>query len=889
MTSAQFGPTIKPSRLTLGIISSTFIIAISTRIMETGLGVSFGFDRILSRVRNIISKAYRPLENNSTGLFEDFRCREKIFLKDWVSKADQNQNADEALPPRGYTICRMLLDAVKDSSLHINQLDNVITQLVDFKISFPTAKETIMTDNAVKVLKRLPERVRRYHEENEEETISRLHPAFFTQNTSARTSKTLAVTLFVPSSVLQLAVMVTLPVLYRQNWHGQATREFVDMISDCLETALTLKASEEENFDSMQLFVVRSFLWTLWHRALLLHRYYVLRIHLEFGYTYPVHRALDQRGLRVEEILRTQSEEYGETTVEDCKVPEKMNREALDLLRADPSAIGIHFGCLYHHFERATVDFPSAYSKSHIPECNGQCLYVRSDDEYLQFATRASAVALVPAQDTFLQYCEASTKTMCITTSWGQIEETGSNDGLRYSICWHKMFCALARENACNSYWVDTVCVPSSNPARKRTMGWVNSVFEKSKLTVIVDSSIMALEERGEQEEESAFMERALAALLVCDWNLEAWSLVAAVKGGRKLHVLCKNNKLQSVQSIIETVHQKGSVELATLSLLAYHFLKPSRYWTLSSTKTIFWSDNAAGFMRNRDTRGLSVEEAGRMLDYRRTNHTTDRLHIWCLLTGIPVVDTACEFWWHIQEIHTGYIFSHMPRISGTAEYSWAPAGPGLCNARRDLSLHVRQQLAWQYQQTEIANHISNTENHTHGSNAIWNFCSLEYFDVRKESLPMISLTLGAVDGLLKSRSEKGILDTLASLKEGLDPIPTDGEEWQVKNRKTLHLNKAAEAWNQVRLPAPSRRALLQIVKDYAPEGGHLALIYPQMLSSLLKNSTKTSSRLVGFSLAVISSEIGDQMEAKWRWLGIVEWDKGVQLPHFHERHITLV
>ncbi len=207
----------------------------------------------------------------------------------------------------------------------------------------------------------MPRNARLYREENDERITFRMDSAFFVHETDHRTSKDLLIIKFLPTPVLQLAVSVTLPVPHRQNWHGQATRDFANMAAECLKITLGLKP--EASFDAVQLFAVRFYVRNLWHRCLALHRYFILKLHLDYGFTYPVHQALRTRGLRIEKLVRNQCQECGELNGVDSKIPEQMIRDALILLRADPSTVGIDYETLYRHFKRALM---SASSPSQV-------------------------------------------------------------------------------------------------------------------------------------------------------------------------------------------------------------------------------------------------------------------------------------------------------------------------------------------------------------------------------------------------------------------------------------------------------------------------------------------------------------------------------------------
>jgi hypothetical protein len=63
--------------------------------------------------------------------------------------------------------------------------------------------------------------------------------------------------------------------------------------------------------------------------------------------------------------------------------------------------------------------------------------------------------------------------------------------------------------------------------------------------------------------------------VLVCDWNVRAWTLLEAIRGRRSIYLLCKYNKVLSLRETLEIVHREGSISLSILFLTAQHLLPP--------------------------------------------------------------------------------------------------------------------------------------------------------------------------------------------------------------------------------------------------------------------------------------------------------------------------
>jgi len=867
-----------------GAVASNSVLRMDGFVLLSPGPATFTYKRIL----NVVREATQICNEDSTGLFEEFACNGKSVAEELTLRSQTSSKpklADERSDERD-KICRMLIGAAKEPGDHIERLDHALRRLVNFKITFPSLDESESAQRVCDVLGRLSAECRGYREANDKNTCSSLRPDYFTDGCCIPKPGALRVMNYLPTPILQLAVLVTLPVSRRQNWHGQVTQAFANTIAEYLEFALCLKPGVD--FDAAQLLIVRSCLWSLWHRSLSLHRYYVLRLHLDHGFTYTVQRALRPRGLRIEDIVRSQRQVW-ETTYNDFPdIPGYMCRDALDLLRSDPSLVGVDYATLYFHFSQAFPDHsPREEQTGHTINCSGGCPRLRRNEASYQSVTGAAAVSLAPVQKGCLNYCEASERTMAISQTW--VDDPDNSDHLRgINACLHEKYYSLTLKLDCDSYWINIACLPTDWVFRKQAMELVNSVFEGSKLTLICDRDIMSLEAPKDKETDISSMEKLLATVLVCEWNLGAWSLIAATKGAKNLHLLCKDDIPVSLQDVIQSIHRRGSIELSNLCLSSYYLLKPSVIWALSSIKTLFWNDSPSGIFVNRRTRTMAVEEAGRLLSHRHTSHEKDRIHIWCLLTGVSPIDTVSEFWWHISEIRTGYILSTTSRVTGTPNFGWAPVSPDSRNAGKQVSFYRRQRFAWYAERSVIGRSDPTSKPRLRGLRAIWNFCNLEDLRMTKGFQSVLGHTWGIAGKLWERSLEDGFSHGLRNIEWGIGRMATGDEEWHVKNRLALHANKLSTAWLLLRLPTACRKKLFEIVKEHAQGAKCIALIYPKLQDHGSEDPIEPHKLMEDFTLAVISSNQGDQLGAKWRWLGVTEWDKNVSLPPFQTREITL-
>ena len=71
--------------------------------------------------------------------------------------------------------------------------------------------------------------------------------------------------------------------------------------------------------------------------------------------------------------------------------------------------------------------------------------------------------------------------------------------------------------------------------------------------------------------------ETILAALVVSDWNLRAWTMLEAFQGRHNIWLLCKDNRTVSFTETLEMVHQYGAVDIAILFATSGHLLPSAR------------------------------------------------------------------------------------------------------------------------------------------------------------------------------------------------------------------------------------------------------------------------------------------------------------------------
>ena len=103
---------------------------------------------------------------------------------------------------------------------------------------------------------------------------------------------------------------------------------------------------------------------------------------------------------------------------------------------------------------------------------------------------------------------------------------------------------------------MDTPCILQEHKLRREAIENINPIFEHSKATVICDTDLMDIEA---SELSMGVCELIIGTVMVCDWNLRAWTFLEAFRGREKIYVLCKDNILDPFKKIFAMVCRQGS------------------------------------------------------------------------------------------------------------------------------------------------------------------------------------------------------------------------------------------------------------------------------------------------------------------------------------------
>ena len=313
---------------------------------------------------------------------------------------------------------------------------------------------------------------------------------------------------------------------------------------------------------------------------------------------------------------------------------------------------------------------------AHDASCAGSCSRLRWDEDSYRAGHGARAVDLqsTNAIHGVLRYCRPSMKTLAISHVWIHGQGGRPEDGM--NSCLHQRYHSVAYELGCDSYWMDTPCIPSDHKLRMEAIRGINSVFSGSFATLVRDRDLMEIDIDNLDFESDVLDERAIkrgeeivATVLVCDWNVRAWTFLESIKGRRNIRLLCKNNRTVSFQRLLIGVHKYGDVSIGTLALHSPHLLLTAP----TNRQSRSWSRNKA------DDSNIKADDAGILLSHRPASRPGDGLVIWSLLIKDvdEVYDKALEFWRsrHGTLLSTGFLMSSAPRLKKKG-LSWAPQSP---------------------------------------------------------------------------------------------------------------------------------------------------------------------------------------------------------------------
>ncbi|KAH0829428.1 HET domain protein [Fonsecaea pedrosoi] len=632
------------------------------------------------RVRSIYLDGLKWKSGNQKGIPPTFLPRDTSYHSDkdlLISFTSEQANR------RARDWCQAYYYAAQDPEHHIHLLDRAVGALLRCNFEGVLSEDAIITQTCA-LLSRLPRTPQLPASISAQFNGAALPWLYFRASHSGcvrldRDSwHELLVTNWVDTSSIRLA----LTIVQIRDEMIDTTQTFVDTLAELTATAFDLSAKTKDTADHKHWLVAKSFLWTCWCRSLMLHFHYHLGMQLRAGYDAERNESLNMR-----QPLPGQD---GETPNSLEALPQYMCRWAFALLRLDRASIGQDFRDFRRRFGAMFNDNPARCILSSSQACNGQgpehcqrftgmtivdqsahdfrcnggCDKMFWDEFSYRNIEGARAVSVKDSDNVAIRYCQASSRTLSVSHVWAH--GAGGRPHTGMNACLHARLIQLAHENKCDSYWMDTPCIPENHDLRAEAIANINKIFTISRMTLIWDRDIMSIDISDGSIET---WETLLSTLLVCDWNVRSWTLLESMRARHTVHLLCKYNRIISVKECLTKVHEQGSMAIANLFLTHQQILPaqpPSPF-----------DKNPRGDIARRRDGYISVEESICLLAYRHASRPGDSTVIMSLLHDTTPAYTAEMFWKSKINsiIHTGVLFSSLPRLQCKG-FGWAPAQP---------------------------------------------------------------------------------------------------------------------------------------------------------------------------------------------------------------------
>jgi hypothetical protein len=649
-----------------------------------------------SRVESIFWK--------QSGVSDKSRFRNGLFIQNFTSSGLPGPSARLMSPEQREKLKLWCIDLLfrlrhgEASDLII--LDSAYSEFLECSFSAPSREEgTQIVVGACEMLKEIPVVAPKIHGRPATELYENFPITAFIEDSTPQWDA-FRVARYVSSNTISIALWVRMSA--KDNTTNVTTLDgFINLTMALL--VCTIKLSTEQ--PSTKWFLIKSFLWTSWQRAATLRHYHLLGRVLRYGWSriYEIHDALE--GLDTIQELVSDKDIDG-----TCKTPPYMCNWAFRLLRADKHYVGQDLRRFFERFAehfsnhtprctRTSTGGPESCDgihparclrlsglivenqSAHTAVCDGCCPRLYWDRRSWVSIGGNAAVLVNTPDDGVLRYCAASKQTLAVSHVWshgqgGRPEDDPQNEGTGLNRCLHKRYSEIAQVLGCNSYWMDTPCIPSNHVLRGEAIANINRIFTNSKVTLVCDRDLMTIDI---SKPEIATMETILVTILTCDWNVRAWTLLEALRARQSIHILCKNDRVIALKYVVEMVMNRGCIDIAVAFLTAQHLL-PSQ----NDNNDLRYSNRAMHLFPGRyagreDPNGfVPLSVAASLLSHRHASRPGDEIVIWGLLMEDDAFNTAEAFWQHQvgNRVPTGFLVSDSPRVSGKQGFSWAPARP---------------------------------------------------------------------------------------------------------------------------------------------------------------------------------------------------------------------
>lgn len=614
----------------------------------------------------------------------------KLWHQSFSSKEIQQLIQDE---------CDSLHSAAKDPIRHPEQLDLLFSGNLETNLCLERQDVDQLTQRAWSLLERMPATPPPLLDLDE--TLLAIIPrSYFTEGKEGSWN-TLRVVSLVHNSFIQIllhASLVDMDPKRRQTGQtgcpGDRERLRIldttaELISCCARKSSTPEIAGESK---VSWFIVRAYLWSFWQRLKTLHLYvfYSMFQHTDL--------AIDPTYLTQRNFLVSPGYSLARWTRELSETGRRSNMCTwiLNLIRTEPYCFGLDFDLLHERYGRALGQERARCMEDSGEPCNGthanNCLrfygaeipdqsahedgcrfsapsaveprLAWNRDSFLRLEGARAVVISDPASAIDIRYCKATERTMAISHVWSHGQGGRPEDGINR--CLHQRYCEIAADLNCDSYWMDTTCIPKDHKLRKEAILQINGVFSNSRVVLVCDKDLMKVDV---DDFSTATQESILAVTMLSDWNSRAWTLLESMKGRNSIFLLCKNKRTVNFRGLLRHVLSVGRIDMAVFIWHIYHMLPvPPEAEGMGQ----HWKDIFSGRLK-------VSSELGSLLSYRPASRQGDEFVIWSLLgepSGKPCFD-AVQFWRAQVGKHmpTGYLVSSAVRLR-THGLSWAPVSP---------------------------------------------------------------------------------------------------------------------------------------------------------------------------------------------------------------------
>ena len=311
--------------------------------------------------------------------------------------------------------------------------------------------------------------------------------------------KQLRVVHYVDNHILRWALHVAVGELSDSRHHSVPP---IDRILVYLR--LSLQISAEEGMQDARWLIVCAFLWTSWQRSLMIQLWSSMGSQLR-GSDYEGNDILYRtKGLS---IIPEISISRSRRSLEELRCTPYLCGWTYQSLRNDRANIAMDLRYFHELYHAQFGEKPSVCNENPTPtqcdgnashncerfkskgarnqsmhdyKCTGSCRRLFWSRESFMSVSGAKAVNVITTDSNNLRYCELSKSTLTISHVWshgqgGRPDNMGS-EATGFNLCLHRRYATLVTALGCESYWMDTPCIPSEKELRRECIAQVNNI-----------------------------------------------------------------------------------------------------------------------------------------------------------------------------------------------------------------------------------------------------------------------------------------------------------------------------------------------------------------------------------------------------------------------------